>query len=252
MAQTVQYVVYYRLSEPKRRKLADGSIALDWGMSREAQESAVNAYIATHPGSVVATYHEIESAFRKRSSVRPELTKALAHCKQARAVLVIAKLDRLARRLHFVTGLMEAGIPFVACDMPDAQPFQLHIYAALAEQESRNTSARTKAALAAYKARGGLLGGARPECRNLPAESRQKGAQEAGRVSAQVADEYYRQFASRIGELRQAGLSLHAIAARFNSEGLKTQRGSAWNQVQVLRVIRRFSAPSSVSGESAQ
>ena len=84
---------------------------------------------------------------------RPELAKALAYCKRHKATLLITRLDRLARNVHFISGLMEAKVKFVAVDMPEATPFMLHIYAAVAQEEARAISARTKAALAAAKAR---------------------------------------------------------------------------------------------------
>ena len=87
-----------------------------------------------------------------RKSARPELAKALALCKKRKATLVIARLDRLARNVHFISGLMETKVEFVACDMPEATPFMLHMLAAVAQEEARAISARTKAALAAAKA----------------------------------------------------------------------------------------------------
>ena len=95
---------------------------------------------------------------------------AIAHAKRAKATLVIAKLDRLARNVHFLSGLMESGVTFVACDNPSANRLTVHILAAVADDEARRISERTKAALAAYKARGGVLGGARATSRNLSEE----------------------------------------------------------------------------------
>ena len=104
---------------------------------------------------LVGAFTEVESG---RKSARPELAKALALCKRCKATLIIARLDRLARNVHFISGLMETKVKFVACDMPEATPFMLHIYAAVAQEEARAISARTKAALAAAKARGVRLG----------------------------------------------------------------------------------------------
>ena len=105
--------------------------------------------------------------------------------------LVIAKLDRLARNVHFVSGLMESGISFTACDNPHANRLTIHILAAVAEDEARRISERTKAALAAYKARGGLLGANRPDCPGLTPEARRKGQRAAGEASKRLADEAY-------------------------------------------------------------
>jgi DNA invertase Pin-like site-specific DNA recombinase len=98
---------------------------------------------------------------RGKQSTRPQLARALAICRGHRATLLIARLDRLARNVHFISGLMETGVPFVAADMPTATPFMLHIYAAMAEAEGIAISTRTKAALAAAKARGVKLGNPR-------------------------------------------------------------------------------------------
>jgi DNA invertase Pin-like site-specific DNA recombinase len=104
---------------------------------------------------MVASFVEIESG--KRSD-RPELEAALAVCRKSGAVLLIAKLDRLARNVHFISGLIESGVNFIATDMPTADRFMLHVYAAMAEEEARKISDRTKKALAAAKARGVKLG----------------------------------------------------------------------------------------------
>jgi len=101
------------------------------GLGLEAQRAAVAEYAAKEGGRVVAEFIEVESG---RKAARPELTKALNHCRAAKACLVVAKLDRLARNVAFLSGLMEAGVDFVACDNPTAKTFTLHILAAVAEQ----------------------------------------------------------------------------------------------------------------------
>jgi DNA invertase Pin-like site-specific DNA recombinase len=141
-----KFVAYYRVSTDKQGKS---------GLGLDAQRKAVNDYLDGGDWELVAEFTEIESG--KRSD-RPELAKALAACKRRKATLVIARLDRLARNVHFISGLMETKVKFVACDMPEATPFMLHIYAAVAEQEARAISARTKVALQAAKQRGVRLG----------------------------------------------------------------------------------------------
>jgi DNA invertase Pin-like site-specific DNA recombinase len=117
--------------------------------------------VASPEHEIITSYQEVESG--KRAD-RPQLARALAHAKRAKATLVIAKLDRLARNVDFLSGLMESGVEFVCCDMPSANRLTLHILAAVAEDEARRISERTKAALAAFKGRGGL---ARPLERRL-------------------------------------------------------------------------------------
>ena len=139
-------VAYYRVSTRKQGES---------GLGLEAQQLCVGDFARYGQHAVIAAYQEIETG--KRSD-RPELARAIAHARRAKATLVIAKLDRLARNVHFLSGLMESRIEFVCCDNPHANRLTLHILAAVAEDEARRISERTKAALAAYKARGGKLG----------------------------------------------------------------------------------------------
>lgn len=207
------------------------------GLGLEGQEHALQGYAQATGGLLLRTYKEVETG--KRND-RPELAKALAHAKRSGATLVIAKLDRLARNVHFVSGLMESGVDFVACDNPHANKLTIHILAAIAEHEAEAISQRTKAALAAYKARGGALGAARPECRKLTLAARQAGARASGRTAKQQADAAYADLAQQVADWRAAGMTQQQIAARLNAEGHTTRRGKPWSQVQVLRVLRRF------------
>src|SRR5262249_36003375 len=140
-----KFVAYYRVSTDKQGKS---------GLGLDAQRKAVNDYLNGGDWELAAEFTEIESG---KKGNRPEPVKALAACKRHKATLVIARLDRLARNVHFISGLMETKVKFVACDMPEATPFMLYIYAAAAEQEARAISARTKVALQAAKQRGGGL-----------------------------------------------------------------------------------------------
>ena len=140
------YVVYLRVRTSRQR---------NGGLGMDAQHAAVVEFLRQHGGTIVAQYVEVESGNR---SDRPELAKALESARKGKATLLIAKLDRLARNVHFISGLMETGVPFVAADMPTATLFMLHICAAMAEAEGIAISTRTKAALAAAKARGVKLG----------------------------------------------------------------------------------------------
>jgi DNA invertase Pin-like site-specific DNA recombinase len=221
-------VAYYRVSTDQQGQS---------GLGLEAQQAAVRAYAHQTGCRIIAEHTEVESG--KRAD-RPELAKALAHAKGARATLAIAKLDRLSRNVAFLATLMDSGAEFVCCDNPTANRLTLHILAAVAENEAREISRRTKAALAAYKARGGLLGGARPGHKGLPEQSRLAGVTAGALARRLAADSYYRSLAPRVRELRLSGMTQQAIADRFNSEGLTTQSGGPWTQVAVLRVLRRF------------
>jgi DNA invertase Pin-like site-specific DNA recombinase len=143
-----QYVAYYRVSTDKQGIK---------GLGMDAQREAVSRFMAGK-GQLAGEFIEVESGCKDN---RPQLLAALAECRKRRAVLVIAKLDRLARNVHFISGLMNSDVEFVAVDMPSANRLTIHILAAVAEHEREMISQRTKAALAAAKARGTKLGNPR-------------------------------------------------------------------------------------------
>lgn len=221
-------VAYYRVST-KRQGAS--------GLGLEGQQAAVESLCRQNGWEIVATYTEIESG--KRSD-RPQLAKALAHSKRARATLVVAKLDRLARNLAFLASLMESGADFVAVDNPTANRLTIHILSAVAEAEGKAISDRTRSALAAYKARGGRLGAARPECRNLTTAARRRGSIAAGQAVRARADEAYQDLRPALAAMRSDGASYQAIAHQLNSQGHATRYGRPWNHVAVLRACRRL------------
>src|SRR6185369_13986627 len=145
-----KWVAYYRVSTAKQGAS---------GLGLDAQRSAVTDYLDGGNWQLAAEFVEVESG---RKNDRPELAKALATCRRTGAALIIAKLDRLARNVAFVSNLMEAGVEFTAVDFPTANRLTIHILAAVAEHEREMISARTKAALAAAKARGTKLGNPSP------------------------------------------------------------------------------------------
>jgi DNA invertase Pin-like site-specific DNA recombinase len=147
------------------------------------------------------------------------------------AVLVIAKLDRLARSVAFISDLMEGGAEFVACDMPLANRLTLHILAAVAEHETEMISARTIAALAAAKARGVRLGNSRPDLAKARAVATADAAFRGG-------------VAPEIARLRAEGMSLGQIADLLNRRGLKAARGGRWHKASVAGVLRESGAAS--------
>ena len=226
----MKLIAYYRVSTAKQARS---------GLGLESQEETVTRFADAHNATVLKSYVEVETG---KSAERPELGKALAHARRSRSTLVIAKLDRLARNVHFLSGLMEAGVKFMACDQPSANDLTLHVLAAVAQDEAKRISERTTAALAAFKARGGKLGASRLECRNLSTEARQLGPPAAGRIARQQADEAYVDLFPVIQDLRDQGMSLRAIAKHLDDEGYETRRGCRWNHVQVRAVLRRYDA----------
>ena len=143
---TGEWAIYLRCSTAKQALL---------GFSLEAQEEACRAFLNGGDWEVAAVFREVESG---RKSDRPELLKALAYCQKHKCKLLVARIDRLARDVGFVTQLMESGVKFVAADMPEANELTIHIIAAMAQHESKMISERTKAALAVVKAKGKKLG----------------------------------------------------------------------------------------------
>lgn len=204
------------------------------GLGLEGQEAAIAAYAKATGCQVIATYTEVESG--KRSD-RSELLKAMAHARRSKATLVIAKLDRLSRNVAFLANLMEGGVDFVACDNPTANRLTIHILAAVAEDEARRISERTRAALAAYKARGGVLG-----TDNLTPEGRDRGSKAGVLALKEKARAEYADVAPLILQLDVEGMTQKAIADRLNADGHTTRTGKPWGQVQVKRIIDRAKA----------
>lgn len=210
------------------------------GLGLEAQRAAVEAHAKQTGARIAALYVEVESG---RVADRPQLAMAQSHAKRSKGVLVVAKLDRLSRDPDFLGTLMNAGVEFVCCDMPAANKLTIRIMAAVAEQEREAISQRTKAALAAAKARGMKLGSSRPDHWKGRESARLAGAH-AGAIAAAVvharhADEYYTDLVPIIQELRTAGKSLQEIASELNQQGHTTRRAKPWNPVQVGRVLER-------------
>ncbi len=207
------FVAYYRVSTDKQ-----GASAL----GLEAQREAVARHVGAASGAIVGEFQEIESG--KRND-RPQIAAALAMCRARRATLIIAKLDRLARNVAFISSLMEAGVDFVAVDNPYATRLTIHILAAGAEHEREMISQRTKAALAAAKARGVKLGNPRL------AEAR-------GRALAARRDQKPPpDLVSLVAGLAGQGLSLHEIARRLNRLNLRTPRGKQWYAGTISKVV---------------
>ena len=219
----MKFVVYLRVSTDKQGKS---------GLGLEAQQSSVAEYAKASAGQVVAEYVEVESG---KNASRPELAAALHEAKKQGATLLIAKLDRLARNVAFISSLLESGVDIVAVDMPSANKFMLHVMAAVAEQEAALISERTKAALAARKARGGLQGLALPQRRRDVAQVVAKAT--SARISQ--ADRHAANVLPIIDAIKSTGASLRDIAKALNERGIKTARGGIWYATTVANVLNR-------------
>jgi DNA invertase Pin-like site-specific DNA recombinase len=217
-----KFVAYFRVSTSEQGKS---------GLGLEAQMTMVENYISNNDGILLNQFTEIETGTSKRR--RTEIYKAIEFAKQNNAVLVIAKIDRLARNVYFVSSLMEAGVEFVACDLPQATNFTIHLYAALAEMEGKLISERTKAALSEKKRRGFNLG--TPE--NLTDEAKAKGLQVIKEKAA--SNKANVQATALIVEYRGKGLSYDKIADALNQLNFGTSQGKKHNSTSVRRLFNR-------------
>jgi len=217
------YVTYLRLSR-------DSKNGKNYGL--DAQRRDLDIFLNTCCPDAdgcqeVATFTEVQSG---ADDHRPELTKAIAYCKETGAMLLVAKLDRLSRRVSFIAQLLEIkGLEFKVASMPNADKFQLHIYAALAEQEREFISQRTKAGLARAKERGVSLGGVRDGQAKSNAVRRKKAIDNAERLRGVLTP------------MVEGGQSLRQMAGALETAGLLTASGGEkWTAVQVKRVVERL------------
>ena len=215
-----KYIAYYRVSTAKQGQS---------GLGLQAQQAAVAGFVKKED-TIIKELVEIESG--KRDD-RPQLAVAIGLAKQHAATLIIAKLDRLSRNAGFIFALRDSGADFVCADMPDANTLTVGIFAVLAQHERELISQRTRAALAAKKAQGHVLG--KPE--NLTIEAAQKGNRAWRRVAAQ--NENNRRATGMIRLLRDAGMGWLPIARQLNGHGFRTSRGKAFQAVQVQRLFDR-------------
>ena len=211
-------VAYLRVSTDRHGKS---------GLGLEAQREAVKRFAAANGFTVVGEHVEVETGRGSDAfAQRPRLRAALAEARKRACPIIVAKLDRLSRNVHFISGLMEERVTFLVAELgPRVPSFLLHVYAAFAEEERRMISERTKAALAAAKARGVKLGNPHIEVAHA------KTVANAEAFAASVRP--------TIAALRAEGLTLRKIADRLNAQGLLTARGATWTAMQVQRVLRR-------------
>ena len=229
-----RYVAYYRVSTGQQGRS---------GLGLEAQREAVRVFLGSDVGALVEEFTEVESG---KSDDRPQLIRALETCSLTGAALVIAKLDRLSRDAHFLLGLEKAGVEFVAADMPTANPLTVRLMAVIAQDERERISARTKAALAAARARGTKLGGNRGGPKVDPAKGRA--------ARSRAADEYVRQVGPIALSAWQAPsgatVSYGQVAVWLTARGIRTPRGGKWSRAAVRSLIQRHTAQISTQGTS--
>ena len=214
--QTMKAIAYLRVSTARQGRS---------GLGLDAQREAVARYAAEHGCEVGPEYVEVETGKGANAlAKRPQLLAALAEAKRAKARLVIAKLDRLARNVHFISGLMETGVDFAVADMPHADKFRLHLEAVIAEDEARRISARTKDALAAAKARGVELG------KNGKVLAKQNKAAAFERVAP---------IAHLLFDLRRQGLSMRDMVVALNDRRVPSPAGGKWHLANLHRALGR-------------
>ena len=217
-----KYIIYRRVSSADQGRS---------GLGLEAQARDIDTYLkvfSSQPYEVIAEFLEILSG---ADDSRPELFKAVALARKTKAILLVSKLDRLSRKVSYISALMEdKTVQFKVANLPQASNFELHLYVSLAEQERAFISERTKAALREAQARGVKLGGLRDS------------TMQRNKVRAASALSFARSLEKIVIPKHKAGESLKDISVALNDAGIKTSRGSSWTSMQVSRVIERLQA----------
>jgi len=220
-------VAYYRVSTQRQGRS---------GLGIEAQRARVQQFAASEGFEILAEHVEVETGKGADAlERRPRLAEALAWARKERCPVVVAKLDRLSRDVAFIAGLMAQRVPFIVAELgADADPFMLHLYAALAEKERRLISERTKAALSARKATGTRLGN-----RVNPGAAAARGRA----ASVAEADRYAASIKPMVEQLHREGIvSYRGIAKALNNRGIRTARGGSWQVSNVRNIIARSHA----------
>lgn len=229
--ETQKYVAYLRRSKKEQQS----TLGLD------AQQAEVARYVGAQNGQIIRTFVEIESGTSRKLGKRVVLWQAIDECKKENATLIIAKLDRLARDVEFTSKLMNAGVKFVACDIPQANEFTIHVMAAVAEQEAKRISERTKMALAQKKAKGAILGWAAHKTRfGCPFDDNaRKKAGETNRAKS-LTNPNNTRARGYAASLKKRGKTLNEIASIMNSEGFKSPYGNSVTATTVMRWIESY------------
>lgn len=216
-----KYISYYRVSTQKQGKS---------GLGIDAQKTAVSNFIGKS-AILINEFEEVESG---KNDERPQLHKAIEHCKKENAVLLIAKLDRLSRNVSFIYTLKDSKVDFRCCDMPDANSLTIGIMAVLAQDERERISQRTKSALAELKNKGVKLGNPK----NLTSEAREKSL--LVRQKNALENENNVKATALIKAMKIGGQSFHSISKNLNENGFKTRLGSNFTSMQVKRLYDRL------------
>lgn len=218
----MKYVAYYRVSTQKQGKS---------GLGLEAQRKMVTDFVAVNGGEIVREFTEIESG---KCADRPELNKAMKYASLVGGRLLVGKLDRLSRDLHFILSLQKSNIDFQVADLPGCDSFTIHIYGALAQRERELIASRTKAGLAAAKSRGVKLG-----TNNLKPELIHEASAKGVHARRQNADNFAARVYPVIGAMLAQGRSLRGIAEELDRLGVQTARGGAWTATTVRNAFDR-------------
>lgn len=225
-----KYIAYYRVSTREQGRS---------GLGLEGQEIAVKEYCLKNSLDLIASYTEVETGTKNDLENRPILQKALGHCKRIGAILIIAKLDRLARSVYVTSVLYKSGIEFLCCDIPSANRFTINILAAVAEEEARAISERTKAALKALKKRGIKLGSHRPECMyNLSEASRINGSKISAISKRKKKREAYADLLPEIIAMRKSRMTYKGVAQILNDRGDTTRTGCSFYASTVYKIVQ--------------
>jgi len=216
-------IAYYRVSTGRQGRS---------GLGLEAQRATIERFAAAEGMAIAGEFIEVETGKGSDAlAKRPKLAAALADAKKLKCPVIVAKLDRLSRDVAFIAGLMAQRVPFIVAELgASADPFMLHIYAALAEQERRMIAERTKHALAAAKARGVTLGNP-----------------EQAKANADQADAFAESLRETVWPV--INLSSRQIAAYLNGRGVKSHTGKAWQSATVLRLVERLKASKDIGNE---
>lgn len=219
-----QFVTYYRVSTQRQGAS---------GLGLDAQRMVVEKYLAERARTAVGEFCEVETGKGANAlEKRPQLRLALEMCRRTGSTLLIAKLDRLARNVHFVSGLIETGVDFIAADMPNANKVMIQMHAVMSEWERDQISERTRAALAAVKARGVVLGATGPANLRRHTQERQDAAAAFRARLKPVLDGFTSQ-----------GLTRRAMVAQLNALGIRAPMSGAWSYGQLQRIFGSIRLP---------